>query len=123
MMAKNEIPEMKTGCRVMSKMVDTVVGLAILVIVINPEDGPCRENETDPRSSEVVIPITRNRPINLERSHQIINDAIDPQEWACWCGARATRQGGLAQCRKCRRRDRWHRHQAGVRRHRRGEQW
>jgi hypothetical protein len=48
-MAKNEIPEMKTGCRVMSKVVDTVVGLAILVIVINPEDGPCRENETDDR--------------------------------------------------------------------------
>jgi hypothetical protein len=123
-MAKNEIPEMKTDCRVMSKVVDTAVGLAILVIVIKPEDRPCRENETDnPRPSEVVIPITRNRPINLERSHQMINDAIDPQEWACRCGARATRRCGLAQCRKCRRRDRWHRHQAGVRRHRRGEQW
>lgn len=46
-MAKNEIPGMKTGCRVVSKVVDTVAGLAILVIVINPEDGPCRENETD----------------------------------------------------------------------------
>ena len=63
MMAKNEIPGMKTGCRVMSKVVDTVAGLAILVIVINPEDGPCREDGTDPRSSEVLIPITRNRPI------------------------------------------------------------
>jgi hypothetical protein len=123
-MAKNEISEMKACCRVMSKVVDTAVGLAILVIVIKPEDGPCRENETDdPRPSEAVIPITRNRPINLERSHQIINDAIDPQEWACRCGARATRRRGLAQCRKCRRRDRWHRHQAGVRRHSRGEQW
>lgn len=48
-MAKNEIPEMKTGCRVMSKVVDTAVGLAILVIIIDPEDGPCRENETDDR--------------------------------------------------------------------------
>ena len=48
-MAKNEIPEMKTGCRVMSKVVDTAVGLAILVIIIKPEDGPCRENETDDR--------------------------------------------------------------------------
>ena len=123
-MAKNSIPEMKTGCRVMSKVVDTTVGLAILVIVTKPEDGPCRENETDdPRPSEAVIPITHNRPINLERSHQMINDAIDPQEWACRCGARATRRCGLAQCRKCRRRDRWHRRQDGGRRHRRGEQW
>jgi hypothetical protein len=65
MMAKNEIPEMKTGCRMMSKMVDTVVGLAILVIVINPEDGPCREDETEPRSSEVVIPITAIVPSTL----------------------------------------------------------
>jgi hypothetical protein len=48
-MAKNEIPEMKTGCRVMSKVVGTVVGLTILVIVINPEDGRCSENETDDR--------------------------------------------------------------------------
>jgi len=40
---------MKTGCRVMSKVVDTVVGLAILVIVIKPEDGPCCENETGDR--------------------------------------------------------------------------
>jgi hypothetical protein len=46
----------------------------------------------------------------------MINDAIDSQEWACRCGARATRRCGLAQCRKCRRQD-------GVRRHRRGEQW
>ena len=46
-MAKNEIPEMKTDCRVMSKVVDTVVGLAILVIVVKPEDGPFRENQTD----------------------------------------------------------------------------
>ena len=123
-MAKNKISEMKTDCRVMSKVVDTAVGLAILVIVIKPEDGPFRENQTDDlRPSEVVIPITRNRPINLERSHQMINDAIDPQEWACRCGARAARRCGLAQCRKCRRRDRWYRHQAGVRRHRRGEQW
>jgi hypothetical protein len=30
-------------------MVGTVVVLAILVIVIKPEDGPCRENETDDR--------------------------------------------------------------------------
>lgn len=44
-MAKNETPEMKTICKVMSKVVDTDVGLAILVIVMNPEDGPCRENE------------------------------------------------------------------------------
>ena len=120
-MAKNEIPGMRTGCRVMSKVVDTVVGLAILVIVIKTEDSPCRENETDnPRPSEAVIPITHNRPINLERNHQIINDTIDPQEWACRCGLRATRRGGLTQCRKCRR---WHRHQDGLRRHRRGEQW
>jgi hypothetical protein len=53
----------------------------------------------------------------------MINDAIDPQQGACRCGARATRRCGLAQCRKCRRRDRWHRRQDGVRRHRRGEQW
>ena len=123
-MAKNKIPGMKTDCRVMSKVVDTAVGLAILVIVIKPEDGPFRENETDdPRPSEVVIPITRNRPINLERSHQMINDAIDPQEWACRCGARTTRRCSQAQCRKCRRRDRWHRHQDGARRHCRGEKW
>jgi hypothetical protein len=32
-----------------SKVVDTAVVLAILVIVIKPEDGPCRENETDDR--------------------------------------------------------------------------
>ncbi len=53
----------------------------------------------------------------------MINDVIDPQEWACRCGARASRRYGLAQCRKCRRRDRWYRHQAGIRRRRRGEQW
>ena len=33
----------------MSKVVGTAVLLAILVIVIKPEDGPCRENETDDR--------------------------------------------------------------------------
>jgi hypothetical protein len=53
----------------------------------------------------------------------MINDAFDPQEWACRCGARLTPRCGLARCRKCRRRDRWHRHQGGARRHRRGEQW
>lgn len=53
----------------------------------------------------------------------MINDAIDPNEWACRCGVRTTRRCGQAQCRKCRRRDRWHRHQDGARRHCRGEQW
>jgi hypothetical protein len=48
-MTKNEIPGMKTDCRVMSKVVDTAVGLAILVIIIKPEDGSCRENEIDDR--------------------------------------------------------------------------
>lgn len=48
-MAKNAIPGMKTGGGVTSKMADTAVVLAILVIVINPEDGLCRENETDDR--------------------------------------------------------------------------
>jgi len=58
-MAKNAIPGMKTGGGVMSKVVGTAMVLAILVIVIKPEDGPCRENET------VVIPITRNCPSTL----------------------------------------------------------
>ncbi|MBV8539531.1 MAG: hypothetical protein JO268_03050 [Pseudonocardiales bacterium] len=48
-MIKNEIPGMKTGGGVMPKAVDTAVVLAILVIVIKPEAGPCRENETDDR--------------------------------------------------------------------------
>jgi hypothetical protein len=115
---------MKTGGGVMSKAVGTTVVLARPVIVMKPEDSPCRENDTRlPRPSEVVIPITRSRPINLERSHQMINDPIDPQEQACRCGARATRGCRQAQCRKCRRRNRWDRHQDGARRHRRGEQW
>lgn len=48
-MAKNAIPGMKTGGGVMSKVVDTAVVLTILVIVIKPEGGPCRENETNDR--------------------------------------------------------------------------
>jgi hypothetical protein len=48
-MAKNSIPEMETGGGVMSKVVGATVVLAILVIVINPEDGPCRENEINDR--------------------------------------------------------------------------
>jgi hypothetical protein len=49
-MAKNAIPGMKTGGGVTSKVVDKVVVLAILVIVIKPEDGPCCENESDDRN-------------------------------------------------------------------------
>lgn len=63
------------------------------------------------------------RPRPNEWSHYRINDAIDPQERACQCGARATRRSSRAQCHKCRRRDRWHRHQDGARRHQREEQW
>jgi hypothetical protein len=48
-MAKNAIPGMKTGGGVTSKVAGTAVVLAILAIVIKPEDGPCRENETDDR--------------------------------------------------------------------------
>ena len=51
---------------VMSKLVGAAVVLAILAIVIKPEDGPCRENETDDRDRPaVVIPITCNRPPTL----------------------------------------------------------
>ena len=48
-MVNNLIPGMKTGGGVTSEVVGTAVMLAILVIVIKPEDGPCRENETDDR--------------------------------------------------------------------------
>jgi len=48
-MAKNLIPVMKTGGGVMPKMVGMAELLTILVIVIKPEDGPCRENETNDR--------------------------------------------------------------------------
>ncbi|MCA1704982.1 MAG: hypothetical protein LC808_17655 [Actinobacteria bacterium] len=48
-MAKNSIPGMKTGGGVMPKMVGTAAVPTILVIVIKPEDGPCRENETNDR--------------------------------------------------------------------------
>lgn len=49
----------------------------------------------------------------------MINDAIDPNLPGCRCGARAARR--RTACRKCRRRDRWHRHQDGARRHQRGD--
>lgn len=51
----------------------------------------------------------------------MINDAIDPNLPGCRCGARVARRCSQAQCRKCRRRDRWHRHQDGARRHQRGD--
>lgn len=47
-MAKNENFRNEDR-RMMSKVVGTAVVLTILVIVIKPEDGPCRENETNDR--------------------------------------------------------------------------
>jgi len=65
-MAKKSIPGMETGGGVMSKVVGTAEVPTILVIVIKPEDAPCRENETNDRGRvEIVIPITRNRPSTL----------------------------------------------------------
>ena len=123
-MAKNAIPGMKTGGEVISNAPGTAAVLAIPVIVMKPENSPCRENDTRrAQPSDGAIPITRSRPINPERSHQMINDPIDPQEQACRCGARTTMSCRQAQCRKCSRRHRWDRHQDGARRHRRGEQW
>lgn len=69
-MAKDAIPGMKAGGGVTSKVAGTAVVLAILAIVIKPgRRSMPRERDRRPRPSEVVIPITRNRPINLERSH------------------------------------------------------